>query len=68
MRAIRNVHSMYAGRPEGMRPLGKPWRRWEDNIKMGVTEIWWNVWAGCIWLRIGPVGAVMNTVMNFRVP
>jgi hypothetical protein len=30
---------------EGKRPLGKPRRRWEDNIKMDVTEMGWETWA-----------------------
>jgi len=31
----------FGGRPEGRRPLGRPRRRWEDNIKIGLQEVWW---------------------------
>ena len=34
MRESRRVHRVLVGRPEGKRPLGRPRRRWEDNIKM----------------------------------
>jgi hypothetical protein len=39
------------GKPEGKRPLGRPRRRWEDNIKMDLRygEV---VWIGLIWFRI----------------
>jgi len=39
-------------KPEGKRPLGRPTRRWEDNIKMMLRK--WDVgaWNGSIWLRI----------------
>jgi hypothetical protein len=40
------------GKPEGKRPLGRPRRRWEDNIKMDLREIGWVLWTGLIWLRI----------------
>jgi hypothetical protein len=45
------------GRPEGRRPLGRPRRRWEDNIKMDVQEVGWGAWTGLIWLRIGTRGS-----------
>jgi hypothetical protein len=35
----RGVHRVLVGKPEGKRPLGKPRRRWEDNIKMDVQEV-----------------------------
>jgi hypothetical protein len=34
----RGVHGVLVGRPEGKRPLGRPRRRWEDNIKMDLQE------------------------------
>ena len=34
----RGVHRVVVGKPEGKRPLGRPRRRWEDNIKMDVNE------------------------------
>jgi hypothetical protein len=35
----RGVHRVFIARPEGKRPLGKPRRKWEDNIKMDLREI-----------------------------
>jgi hypothetical protein len=57
------------GRPEGNRPLGRPRRRWEDNIKMDVREIGIDG-ANWIWLAQDRVQwwTFLNTVMNFRVP
>jgi hypothetical protein len=40
------------GKPEGKRPLGRPRRRWVDNIKIDLREDVM-VWTGSIWLRIG---------------
>jgi hypothetical protein len=39
MGEVRNAHSILVGKPEGRRPLGKPRRRWEDNIRMDLREI-----------------------------
>jgi hypothetical protein len=38
---------------EGMRPLGKPTRRWENNIKINLREVGKRTWTGSILLRIG---------------
>ena len=35
----RVVHKVLVGKPEGKRPLGRPRRRWEDNIKMDLQEV-----------------------------
>jgi hypothetical protein len=56
------------GNPEGTRPLGRPRRRWEDNIKMDIQE----VGRGCgDWMERAQDRdrwrALVNTVMNFRV-
>jgi len=45
----RDVYSILVGRPEGKRPLGRPGRRWEDNIKMNLQETGWGVWTGASW-------------------
>jgi hypothetical protein len=45
--------------PEGGRPLGRPRRRWEDNIKMDQREVGWRVWTGSICLRIGTGGELL---------
>jgi hypothetical protein len=36
----RGVHRVLVGKPEGKRPLGRPRRRWEDNIKMNLQKVW----------------------------
>jgi hypothetical protein len=52
---IEHIYRVLMVRPEGKRPLGRPWRRWEDNIKMDLREVGWGggAWTGLIWLRIG---------------
>jgi hypothetical protein len=37
----KNAYRILVGKPEGKRPLGRPRRRWHDNIKMDLREIWW---------------------------
>ena len=39
MEEWRGLHKVLVGKPEGMRPLGRPRRRWEDNIKMDLEEV-----------------------------
>jgi len=48
----RGVHRVLVEKPEGKRPLGRPRRRWEENIKMYLQE----VGTGWSWLRIGTGG------------
>jgi hypothetical protein len=43
-------------KPEGVRPLVRPRRRWEENIKMDVQGVGCGAWIGLIWLRIGKGG------------
>jgi hypothetical protein len=53
MEEERGMHRLLVGKPEGKRPLGRPRRRWEDNIKMDLQE----VGGGCgDWPRIGTGG------------
>jgi hypothetical protein len=59
MRAKRNAYRILVGKPEGKRPLGRPRRRWVNNIKMYLREIGWMVWIGLIWLRIGISGGLL---------
>jgi hypothetical protein len=47
----RGVYRVLVGKPEGKRPLGRPRRRWEDNIKMDLQEVEWEAWTGVIWRR-----------------
>jgi hypothetical protein len=49
----RGVYRVLVGKPEGKMPLGRPTRRWEDNIKMDLQEVRWGTWTVSIWLRIG---------------
>jgi hypothetical protein len=41
MGAKRNAYRIWAGKPKGKRPLGRPRRRWVDNIKIDLREIGW---------------------------
>jgi hypothetical protein len=52
----RGAYRALVGKPEGRRPLGRPRRRWEDNIKMYLREVGWGAWTGSVWLRIGTGG------------
>jgi hypothetical protein len=65
----RGVHRVLVGRPESKRPLGRPRRRWEDNIKIDLREIWIDG-ANRIQLAQDRIQwrAFVNTVMNLRVP
>jgi len=47
------------GKPQGKRPLGRPRRRWEDNIKMDLQEVEWGAWTGVFWHRIGTGGGYL---------
>jgi len=55
MREGRGVHRILVGKPEGKRPLGRPRRRWEYNIKIALREVG-GVETGWSWLRIGTDG------------
>jgi hypothetical protein len=55
----RNVYRLLVGKPEGKRPLGRPRRRWIDNIKMDFLEIGLSVWTGLVWFRIGTDGELL---------
>jgi len=54
----RGVYRVFVGKPEGKRPLGRPSRRWEDNIKVDLQEVacGGGVWTGSSWIRIGTGG------------
>ena len=65
----RGVYRVLVGKPEGKRPLGRPRRRWEDNIKMDLLE----VGGGCgDWMELAQDRdrwrALVSTVMNLQVP
>jgi hypothetical protein len=57
----RNVYKLLVVKPEGKRPLGRPRRRWIDNIKMDLLEIGLNVVDWLVWHRIDTVGELLLT-------
>jgi hypothetical protein len=65
----RNAYRIFVGQLEGKRPLGRPRRRWVDNIKMDLREIGWD---GMDWIDLDQDRdqwrTLVNTVMNLRVP
>jgi hypothetical protein len=64
----RGAYRILVGRPEGRRPLGRPRRRWEDNIKMNLQEVGWAMdWIDLVQDR-DRWRALVNAVMNHRVP
>jgi hypothetical protein len=65
----RNVYRLLVGKPEGKRPLGRPRRRWMDNIKMDILKIGLDVvdWIGLAQDRYR-WRALVNSVMNLLVP
>jgi ribosome biogenesis protein Nip4 len=69
MGEVMGAYNSFVGRPEGRRPLGRPRRRWEDNIKMDLREIGF---GDVDWIHLAQNRdrwrAVVNTVMNLRVP
>ena len=65
----RDVYRVLVGKPEGRRPLGRPRRRWEDNIRMDLRV----VGCGCVdWMELAQDRdrwrALVSAVMNLRVP
>jgi hypothetical protein len=69
MEETSNAYMILMGKPEGKRPLGRQRCRWMDNIKMDLREVGWN---GMDWIELAQVRdqwkALVNTVMNLRVP
>ena len=65
----RGVCRLLVGKPEGKGPLGRPRLRWEDNIKMGLQVVGC---GGMDWIVLAEDRdrwrALVNAVMNFRVP
>jgi len=63
----RVVHRVLVGKPEGKRPLGRPRRRWKDNIKRDLRE----VGGGEDWMELAQDRdrwrALVNKVKNFKV-
>jgi hypothetical protein len=65
----RNMYRLLVGKQEVKRPLGRPRRKWIDNIKMDFLEIGLNVvdWIGLAQDRYRR-RALVNSVMNLRIP
>ena len=65
----RGVHRVLVGKPEGKRPLGRPRRRWEDNIKMDIQDVGG---GRRDWMELAQDKeswrALVGTVRDFRVP
>jgi hypothetical protein len=65
----RGAYRVLVGRPEGRRPLGRPRRRWEDDIKMYLGEVGWGALE---WIDLAQDTdrwrTLVNAVMNLRVP
>jgi hypothetical protein len=63
------VYRVLVGKPEGKRPLGRPRRRWEDNIKMDLQEVGY---GGMNWIELprdrDRWRALVNAVLNLRIP
>jgi hypothetical protein len=64
-----NAYRILVGKPEGKRPLGRPRRRWVDNIRMDLGEVGW---GGLDWIGLAKDRnrwrALENSVLNLRVP
>jgi len=69
MRERRGVYRFLVGKPDGKRPLGRPRRRWEENIKMALQDVGC---GGMNWIGLGQDRyrwrAFVSTAMNLRVP
>jgi hypothetical protein len=69
MEEDRGVYRVLVGKPEGKRPLGRPRRRWEDNIRVDLQEVeggrgdWMELDQDSVRWR-----ALVGTVRDFRVP
>jgi hypothetical protein len=66
---VCNAYKIFVGKPEENRSIGRPRRRWENNIRMGLKEI---AWEGMDLTHLAQDRdrwrALVNTVMNFRIP
>jgi hypothetical protein len=65
----KNAYRSLVGKPEGKRPLGRPRRRWVDNIRMDLGEVGWGDvdWIGLA-KDMNSWRALENSVLNLQVP
>jgi hypothetical protein len=56
---LRNAHRNLVGKPVERRPVRKPTSWWEDNIKIGLRGICFELWIAFIWPRLGTSGVFM---------
>jgi hypothetical protein len=65
----RNAYRLLMGKPEGKRPLGRPRRRWVDDIRMDLGDVGWGDvdWIGLAQDR-NRWRALVNSVLNLQVP
>jgi hypothetical protein len=65
----RNAYRLLVGKPEGRRPLGRPRRRWMDNIRIDLGEVGWGDvdWIGLAQDR-NKWRTLVNSILNLRVP
>jgi hypothetical protein len=68
-REKKNAYRLLVEKQEGKRPVGRPRRKWVDNVKMDLSEI---VWGGMDWIDLAQdkeqLRASVNTIMNLWVP
>jgi hypothetical protein len=68
-RSTNGGYRILVGKLEGKRPLGRPRRRWVDNIKMGLREIGWDgMDLFAVAQDMDQWRDLVNTVMNLRIP
>jgi hypothetical protein len=69
MGETKNAYGILVGKPEGKRPLGRPRRRWVEDINMELRDVGWD---GMDWIELAQDRdqwrALVNTAMNLRVP
>ena len=69
MEEVRSALKILTGKPTGKRPLGRPRRRWEDNIRIGLEQIGINAgnWVGSAWDK-DYWRVLVNAALNLRIP